>query len=414
MAEVVDRWHLSRPAVGAAPCSEHSSRTRVLVPSVDHGRGKRWMVRYRDSEGRQRKESFDRRPDADARAKTVSVDLLRGSYVDPRQGKITLETYGRQWQAGLTCDPVTAAQIASRLSVHVYPKIGSVALGVLAKRPSLVQQWVKGLESDLSASTIKGVVMWVSTIFNAALDDGLVTRNPFRTGSVRAPRVDQKRAVPWDLRMVDAVAEALPKRYGVLPYIGAGCGHRQGELFGLAVDDVDFLGGRMVQVRRQVRIVNGVLVYSPPKGGKERAVPLPGSVGLRLSAHIADHPPMAVTLPWKTPDGEPHTAKLLFATPTREALDRNEFNRLWRAARRTAGVPDTRDNGCHVLRHTAASAWLANGVDIRTVAEYLGHTDPGFTLRVYSHLMPDAADRARKAMDAFFASAPDVPRAVPR
>jgi integrase len=72
-------------------------------------------------------------------------------------------------------------------------------------------------------------------------------------------------------------------------------------------------------------------------------------------------------------------------------------------------------NGCHVMRHTAASAWLAAGVDIRTVAEYLGHADPGFTLRTYSHLMPDAADRARRAMSVFFQgtdvdpSAPDVP-----
>jgi hypothetical protein len=46
---------------------------------------------------------------------------------------------------------------------------------------------------------------------------------------------------------------------------------------------------------------------------------------------------------------------------------------------------------------------LGAGVDIRTVAEFLGHNDPGFTLRTYTHLLPDAADRARKAMDAFFA-----------
>jgi integrase len=411
MADVVDRWHLSRPPDGAVPCPEHTSRTRVLVPSADHGRGKRWLVRYRDAAGNQRKASFDRKPEADAHATTVGADLLRGSYVDPKHGKITLEDYGRQWQAGLTCDPVTAAQIESRLTVHVYPRIGQTALGVLAKRPSLVQQWIKGMESDLSASTIKGVVMWVSTIFNAAVDDGLVTRNPFRTGSVRAPRVDQKRATPWDLRTVEAIGNALPDRYGVLPYLGAGCGHRQGELFGLALADVDFLG-RTVHVRRQVRIVNGALVFSAPKGGKERSVPLPDSVALLLSGHIATHPPVSVTLPWKTPDGEPHTAEVLLTTSAQKALDRNEFNRAWRAARKRAGVPDGRDNGCHVLRHTAASAWLANGVDIRTVAEYLGHTDPGFTLRVYSHLMPDAADRARKAMDAFFASAPNVPRTV--
>jgi integrase len=43
-------------------------------------------------------------------------------------------------------------------------------------------------------------------------------------------------------------------------------------------------------------------------------------------------------------------------------------------------------------------------VGIREVAEYLGHTDPGFTLRIYAHLMPSAADRLSAAMDASLSS----------
>jgi integrase len=62
----------------------------------------------------------------------------------------------------------------------------------------------------------------------------------------------------------------------------------------------------------------------------------------------------------------------------------------------------------HVLRHTAASAWLAGGVDIRTLADWLGHADPGFTLRTYTHLMPNASERGRKAMDDFLARADHV------
>jgi integrase len=153
-------------------------------------------------------------------------------------------------------------------------------------------------------------------------------------------------------------------------------------------------------------------VFSLPKGGKTRTVPLPGSVGLRISAHIAEHGTAGVTLPWGRPGGAQHSAALLF-TANGAALDRNNFNRVWRSARRAASLADTRDNGVHVLRHTAASAWLSAGVDIRTVAEYLGHTDPGFTLRTYTHVMPDAADRARKAMDAFFAEDPASALIVP-
>lgn len=37
------------------------------------------------------------------------------------------------------------------------------------------------------------------------------------------------------------------------------------------------------------------------------------------------------------------------------------------------------------------------------MSEYLGHADPGFTLRVYTHLMPSSAERTRKAIDLVFA-----------
>jgi len=42
------------------------------------------------------------------------------------------------------------------------------------------------------------------------------------------------------------------------------------------------------------------------------------------------------------------------------------------------------------------------------VSEYLGHSDPGFTLRVYAHLMPSSADRTRRIID--LALAPTVQR----
>ena len=74
---------------------------------------------------------------------------------------------------------------------------------------------------------------------------------------------------------------------------GSGLGLRQGEVFGLAAGDVDFLR-RTVHVRRQVkRVGGGRMMFGPPKGGKERTVPLPQTVALALSAHIAACPPVA-------------------------------------------------------------------------------------------------------------------------
>jgi site-specific recombinase XerD len=65
-------------------------------------------------------------------------------------------------------------------------------------------------------------------------------------------------------------------------------------------------------------------------------------------------------------------------------------------------VPNGRDSGFHQLRHHFASSLLAGGVDIRALTSYLGHHDPGFTLRIYVHLMPGTADRMRQAVDAAY------------
>jgi hypothetical protein len=45
---------------------------------------------------------------------------------------------------------------------------------------------------------------------------------------------------------------------------------------------------------------------------------------------------------------------------------------------------------------------LAGGVSIKELAEYLGHADPAFTLRVYAHLLPSSQDRARTVINERF------------
>ncbi len=53
----------------------------------------------------------------------------------------------------------------------------------------------------------------------------------------------------------------------------------------------------------------------------------------------------------------------------------------------------------HGLRHSCASALLANGVPVRTVADLLGH-DPAVCLRTYAHVIPAQAAEATAALSA--------------
>ncbi|WP_307868065.1 hypothetical protein [Micromonospora sp. C95] len=56
----------------------------------------------------------------------------------------------------------------------------------------------------------------------------------------------------------------------------------------------------------------------------------------------------------------------------------------------------------HVLRHTYTLVLLDAGESVKALSTYLGHADPGFTLRTYTHLLPTSEDRTRRAIDKAF------------
>jgi integrase len=412
-----DRWHKTHPKPGEPVCREHD-----MVPTASHGTGDRWQVRWRDEDGAQRARTFARKtgkdPERHAEAfeARIKTELDAGSYTDPAAAAVTFRTFAEDWRKSRTHDAGTAGRVEASLRLHVYPVIGDRRLRELAKRPSLIQAWISGMK--LSAGSARLVIRDVSSVFIAAMDDGLVIRNPVQAKSVTRPAPPEAKARPWTLGQVDAMAAALSPRLAVLAYLGAGAGMRQGEMFGLAADDIDFLR-KVIHVRRQVRLVGGRPCFARVKNDKIHDVPLAESLAPVLAEHIRLHPPARVTLPRQVPEGEPVTHALLVTFTDGRVLHRSRFNEShWWPAQVKAGlVPGpapgarrapAREMGMHALRHTAASAWLSAGVNVAAVAAWLGDTEQT-VLATYAHLMPDDTERGRKAMDAFFTgSAPDV------
>jgi integrase len=375
----------------------------VRVKTDRFGTGLRYRARYVGPDGTERSQSF---PDKQKRkAETwltnVEADMSRGDYIDPASGKVTFEQYVLAWMPTQVTDPATRESVEMRLRLHAIPHIGKRPMGSFT--PTHLRAWMRALEdAGLSAAYRRGIFAHVSTVFTAAVEDRVIRVNPCAARSVKPPRLDPRKVKPWPTEWVMAVRTALPERCQALIEPAAGCGLRQGEVFGLAVEDVDFLGG-MVHVVRQVKLLRNRPVFAPPKGGKERDIPLPESVSFALAGHLTRFPAREITLPWKTPDGPPVTATLIFTSPEGLSLNRNRFNhRVWKPALRAAEVPATRDNGMHALRHFYASVLLDAGESIKALSEYLGHHDPGFTLRTYTHLMPASETRTRAAVDRVF------------
>jgi hypothetical protein len=133
-----------------------------------------------------------------------------------------------------------------------------------------------------------------------------------------------------------------------------------------------------------------------------------------IRRHLKEYPPTPCTLPWEKPTGKPRVYKILFRWTTGGHVKSDLFRLLvWKPALVKVGIipaptkgprgrlnyATTRKEGTHQLRHFYASVTLADGVSIKELAEYLGHKDPGFTLRTYAHMLPSSHQRARNAID---------------
>lgn len=289
----------------------------------------------------------------------------------------------RTWLAAQTFGDSSREATEIRLRLHANAHFGHREIRSI--KPSTIQAWLRKLQRDLAPTYVKAVFTNVSSVFTAAVGDGLIASNPCKATSVKPPKLEKRKVEPWPVEQVEAVIDALPRRYRALGVLAAGCGLRQGEAFGVRVRDIDFLR-RQVHVEQQVKIVAAKVTIDTPKGDKTRTVPLPDIVATELAEHLRRYPA----------EGD----ELVFTSREHKPLDRNHFNPyVWKKALVAAGVEPTRYNGMHALRHFYPSVLIDAGESARAVAEYLGHSDSGFTLRVYTHLFRSSEARARQAID---------------
>jgi integrase len=253
----------------------------------------------------------------------------------------------------------------------------------------------------------------LSGCLELAVADELIKRNPARSKIVKKPPRRFSQVVAWSDDTVEAIIEAHPQQFRLLPIIGSATGLRQGELFGLAIEDFDF-EARVIRVRRQVKILRRKYVFALPKNDKERIVPMSAALAQLVKEHIERFGGTTISLPWERTDGKVQDHDLIFIWSNGKAISAGLYNLVvWKPALVVAGVlpPPVKDNrgrrrfkndgtaGMHALRHYFASITLADGVNIKELSEYLGHYDPGFTLQMYTHMLPSSYYRARVAVD---------------
>ena len=366
----------------------------------------RYQVRYLDPDKRERSKTFARKVDADDFLTSVTHSVKSGSYVDPAAGRVSFKEYAEQWRSIQNYKIGTKRNTTSRLGKHVYPKIGHMPIGRLRKSD------IKAMRSSwsLADSTADVVMVIVSMIFKAAVEDRVISSNP-ASGLVQGFQ-ESRKVVPIEVAQVEAQAASILARYEALVMLGAMSGLRIGELCGFAVSRFNALG-RQVTVDQQLVYVPGVghRLAAPKTPASVRTIPITKRAVELVAKHVATFGTVPCPGHWcDLPThgmkcacpAEPGCCQLIFSTERGTAVQPSPFTRgPWKTALRKAQLPATIKP--HDLRHFYASALIAHGESVTTVQRRLGHKSAQTTLNLYSHLWTDADDRTRRAIEDTFA-----------
>lgn len=337
--------------------------------------------------------SFYGRTKTEVRGKLRDAAARVNAGSPARDSKVTLAQWLETWKAGplaaSTRKPTTKALYTSLAETHLEPApLGALPLDKL--RPSHVHKLIvdkRGVK--LSESTLRQVYNVLRLALDDAVREGLTASNVCE--KVPRPKAGTREARFLSTAEVAKLIEAAQgTRYQPVLALIALTGMRRGEALALKWSDIDF-EERTLSIRGTLARVDGALTVSEPKTERSRRVlPLSPAVSRLLEAHRRSQrvERMRAANIW-TETGH------VFTTETGRPVDpRNVFRALQVAAKKVKieGI------GLHTLRHSAATAMLENGVNLKAVSAFLGHSSIAITGDIYGHVTDDASRAAANAL----------------
>ncbi len=343
----------------------------------------RWQARYQNGGGNllTAPNTFDTKRDAGRFLDAVRADLERGTWIDPRSAKVTLDEYARRWLLDRTdLRPRTAELYEGLLRNHILPALGGSQLADLT--PSKIRSWHADLyrRPKPGASTTAKAYRLVRTILGTAVTDGLILKNPCTVKGAGRERPPERPVATVD--EVFRIADTIDPRFRLLVLLATFTGMRLGELQALKRGRVDLTTGEIRVVEQIQQLRSGQLVTGPPKTeAGVRLVTVPAAVLTELAHHLSLLAP------------EPEI--LVFAQLGGRPIRRMTFYRAWRRATCAAGLNGLKP---HDLRHTGNTLAAATGASTKELMARMGHASPRAAL-IYQH--------ATRERDAIIAQALD-------
>ena len=344
-------------------------------------RGKKYIITHYDSSGRRRWETVG--PNLHEARQVLAERMWErrsGKSRVPRDKMMVAELV-KKWQENyLTVQqqlgrlkPSTIRSYQSNLDSHIEPFFGARQLAEVTL--ASVQEFIKALlGKGLSAKTIGNVIVILKEMFKHAVQWGHLDANPVQY--VERPRGEDKEMdvfTPDEIRRL-LNAQEEPLRTLLLTTVLTGM--RQGELFGLQWEDIDF-ARHQVHVRRS--LWHGTL-GTPKSRRSRRAIDMPPTLEQALKQ-------LSTT----------RRSEFVFCSERGTPLDADNFrHREFPAALQRAELRRIR---FHDLRHTYTSLLIAHGAHPKYIQAQLGHASIQTTLDRYGHLMPQLHQAEAQKLD---------------
>jgi integrase len=260
--------------------------------------------------------------------------------------------------------PSCQETMGSHLEKYLLPRFGSLPIAAIDERR--VQEfiadltrteyvWPNGVSKKLSPKSIRNVIGVLKLIL------GEKVWREWKLSLPVTPFKEQRYFSPDEMRQI---VNSVTGQWKVLFATLAGTGMRCGEAFGLRVEDLDLVNGR-IYIRRS--IWNGKEVSVKTKKGYRMVNIEPGLIQM-LTAHLGDRKGGRV---FQTRTG----------TPLCKSNVRRKLSQILKRLNLAPG-------GLHAFRHGRVSVLQANGVPGDLVKEWVGHSNLQ-TTSIYTHFQDD-------------------------
>ncbi|TZE81975.1 tyrosine-type recombinase/integrase [Calorimonas adulescens] len=326
-------------------------------------------------------------------------ELENGVYVEPSEltvGDIIEKWYEMYCEVEL--EQTTYENYRYVIDAHLLPYFSSIPIQQL--KPYHIKEYLakKKKGNDKRKPLGNRSLEYHYTLLNSALEFAvkvlkIIKFNP--CNEITVPRPEKRNIKflkPWEIDFFIEEAKKYNEDYAAVFMGAAHTGMRRGELLALTWDKLDF--------EKEIIYVNESYAKFKGKGQQKkgtktekgiRYIPMTKEFAKFLRKHRKTQMNYMVLL-----GDDYHNNNLVFCKKNGEPLSLDYTSRLFSIVAENLGLDVT----LHGMRHTFASILLANGVDVNTVQEILGHEKPSYTYDLYSHLIPGKKKEAIRSFEA--------------